>query len=161
MMKKTAIAKASKKVVQDTIELTEDTSKSLLDSFTETWDDLTKMKDELAHSVIDFIQQVHSIVDNPSVSEVIGDKRPELDKLYSVFKSDIEEVSGRIANIRVKHENKTGKISSLEDMTEYSRIFMEYQTIFTELQALLTPTMSSMVLLIDEVSHQQPIEQKV
>lgn len=154
-MKKTSIAKATRKVAQEMIEIDSDVNKNLIDTFTETWDDLTKMKDELAHSVIDFIQQVHSIIDNPTVQQVIGDRKSELDKLYNVFRSDIEEISSRIAGIRVKHESKSGRMTSLEEMTEYSRIFMEYQTIFTELQALLTPTLSSMVLLIDEVSPKQ------
>lgn len=154
-MKKTSIAKATRKVAQEMIEIDSDVNKNLIDTFTETWDDLTKMKDELAHSVIDFIQQVHSIIDNPTVQQVIGDRKSELDKLYNVFRSDIEEISSRIAGICVKHESKSGRMTSLEEMTEYSRIFMEYQTIFTELQALLTPTLSSMVLLIDEVSPKQ------
>lgn len=121
-----------------------------------SWDDLNKLKDDLAARIIDFLGQVNAIVTNLDIIRNLGDKKEHFNKLVNLFFSDINTFSKKVAELRVLHETKFNQISDLEEFDMYNRIAIMYQSLFSELATLITPTLSEIVLLISDVTKHLP-----
>lgn len=151
---KTSIVKAMEE--QDEVLYHESSDVDDLDFLKEKlyqWDDLNTLKDSLGSNIMDFISQVNSLIISPTVISNLKDRKPEFDKLVQVFYSDVSAFSKDVAIIRTKHENKTGAIQTGEDFDEYNRLAIEYHNLFTELSSLVTPTLSSLMVLLSELEQ--------
>lgn len=146
-------------------ELTEELSidrsgdEAALDGNEEGWDDLNLLKDEIATTMLGFVIDTDSVVNNQQVLSMLGDKRAEFDKHISIFYSDIERFTSTIQTLRVEHENRSGRINTMEDLNTFTRLSMSYQTLQVEMQSLLGPTMASIILILHEVvPHSMSVE---
>lgn len=116
-----------------------------------SWNDLNVLKEDLGKNIVEFIGQVNLIITNPDIIANLGNKKEDFNKLVTLFFSDINNFSKKVADLRVQHEDKVGQIGTLEEFDTYNRIAIMYQALFSELATLITPTLSEIVLLISEV----------
>ncbi len=133
------------------IDTTQDTA--ALEKEKYNWDDLTKLKDELGSSILEFVGQVQQIITNKEIINNLGVKKDHFQRLVQVFFSDVNEFSGRFAEIRKEHDGKSGHVNTLTEFNQYNRLAIQYHGLFSELTTLIAPTMSELVLTIAEVAE--------
>lgn len=129
-----------------------------------SWDDLNKLKDELGVSILEFIGQVNCAITNPDVINNLGAQKDHFNKVVNLFFSDINDFSHKVKDIRTEHEHLTGHIDNINDFNNYNRIAIQYQALFSELATLITPTLSDLMLTINDVvkpSGPETINQEV
>lgn len=126
-----------------------------------SWEELNELRQALAEGVLTFTMQVESMVNNPIVSEVLQDKKPEFDRLVQTFMSDTQEFSSKVAQLRAEHEHLSGKITNIDDFGKFNRIALRYENAKDELSVLLAPTISEMVLLINNQHNKREREQEL
>lgn len=147
------LTKAINKVIKDDFKVNTTDDESILENSNFSWDDLTKLKEELGNHILDFVAQVNSTVTNQAVINSLKDQLPYFNKLVMVFFSDINDFSGKVKTLREQHEGKTGPINNITEFDTYNRIAIMYQSYFTELTALVAPTLSDLVLVIAEAAQ--------
>lgn len=128
-----------------------DGDSKLLQENNEGWDDLNHLKNTIAEALIMFRMEVGNILTHKEITDNLGDRRAEFTRLNEVFDTDINRFADTIQELRTRHESKTGSITSVADMNDFTNISMKYQVLQMELHSLLAPTLASMVLLISEV----------
>ena len=116
------------------------------------WDDLTKLKDDLGQSVVEFVSQVNAIVLNPMIIQNLGDKKAHFERVTQVFFSDVANFSSKVKEVREQHEGKTGKVGDLNEYNLYNRLAITYHSLFMELQTLVTPTLGDIVLTVSSLN---------
>lgn len=152
-MKKSVVAAA----VQDHLnQINIDTSgdDAFLRTLTETWDDLNAMKDEMANAVLEFVTQVEEVTRQNVVMENLGNHKLEFDRLLNVFYTDIDGFTKTVENLRVQHENRSGRITTMDELNLYNALGMEYAVLNQKLMTLIAPTITSIILLVNEVTDQ-------
>lgn len=117
-----------------------------------SWDDLNKLKDDLGSTIMDFVYQVKSTIENPQVVNNLGKRSDEFQKLVKLFFSDINGFSNQVKSTRMEHEHRMGRITTLEDYNTYNRLAITYHNLYMELTSLTSPTMSAIVLLISDIT---------
>lgn len=145
------ITKEINKALTSGFHINTDADEDFLKDSNFNWDDLVKLKEELGTSIIQFIGQVQSVITNVDIINNLGDQKAHFDKVVSLFFSDINEFSHRVKNIRTEHEHLSGHISNINDFNKYNRIAIEYQSMFSDLATLMTPTLSDIMLTVNEV----------
>lgn len=123
-----------------------------LEENTEGWDDLSVLKDELAHTLLSFVIDIERITSSPEVLQALGERTAEFNKTLDVFYNDINRFSNTIEELRLQHIGLTGGVTTIEDLNLFTRLSMGYQTLQIELQSLLGPTMANIVLMLHEVA---------
>lgn len=152
--KKKQLATVVKNVIDnDGIMVDMEDDESFLKNNPVSWDELNALKDDLASTTMEFVGQIKSIISNPLVMNNLGDRATELSNLTTLFFSDIKDFSSQVATLRAQHENKSGVITTLEDYDTYNRIAINYHNLYMELSTLTSPTMSSIVVLISDVTE--------
>lgn len=116
------------------------------------WNDLVILKDELGHSIIEFVGQVNALITNPAIINNLGDKKDHFERVVQVFFSDINDFSNKVKELRDQHEQFTGPITDLNQSNLYNRIAIQYNTLYQELQILVTPTLSDLVLTVHSIT---------
>lgn len=116
------------------------------------WDDLNKLKDDLGNTIMNFVFEIKSTIENPQVVNNLGERAPEFQKLVKLFFSDINSFSNQVKSTRLEHETREGRITSLEDYNTYNRLAITYHNLYMELVSLTSPTMSAIVLLISDIT---------
>lgn len=116
-----------------------------------TWDDLNKLKDELGSNILEFIGQVNSIITNKEIISKLGENKDHFNKIINLFFSDINDFSHRVKNIRTEHEHLIGPIHNINEFNNYNRIAINYHSLFSDLATLITPTLSELMLTINDV----------
>lgn len=150
-MKQSAVAAA----VQDHLnQINIDTSgdDAFLQTLPETWDDLNAMKDEMANSVLEFVSQVEEVSRQNVVMENLGSRKLEFERLHDVFYTDIDGFTKTVENLRSQHEHRSGRITTMDELTLYNALGMEYAVLNQKLMTLIAPTITSIILLVNEVT---------
>lgn len=150
---KKKLAQAVENVVNDEeviIDLEDD--ESFLAKNPVDWDDLNKLKDDLGSTIMNFVFEIKSTIENPQVVNNLGERAPEFQKLVKLFFSDINSFSNQVKSTRLEHETREGRITSLEDYNTYNRLAITYHNLYMELVSLTSPTMSAIVLLISDIT---------
>lgn len=150
-MKQSAVAAA----VQDHLnQINIDTSgdDAFLQTLPETWDDLNAMKDEMANSVLEFVSQVEEVSRQNVVMENLGSRKLEFERLQDVFYTDIDGFTKTVEQLRSQHENRSGRITTMEELNLYNALGMEYAVLNQKLMTLIAPTITSIILLVNEVT---------
>lgn len=150
---KKKLAQAVENVVNDEeviIDLEDD--ESFLAKNPVDWDDLNKLKDDLGNTIMNFVFEIKSTIENPQVVNNLGERAPEFQKLVKLFFSDINSFSNQVKSTRLEHETREGRITSLEDYNTYNRLAITYHNLYMELVSLTSPTMSAIVLLISDIT---------
>ncbi|QXN70416.1 hypothetical protein AGENTSMITH_10 [Bacillus phage vB_BspM_AgentSmith] len=124
------------------------------------WNDLNKLKDDLGNTILNFVGQIKSTIENPQVVNNLGDRADEFKKLVTLFFSDISDFSSQVKTTRGEHEHRSGRITSLEDYNTYNRLAITYHNLYMELISLTSPTMSSIVMLISDITADMDIKAK-
>lgn len=156
-------ARAAQKAVGGDFTVDMDSDADLLDKNNEGWDDLNSLKENLANALVEFVIQVQSIVTSPEITSRLGDKRAEFDKLVTVFNVDVNSFASRIEELRAQHEDKTGSVTSIDDMNTFSNLGMKYQVLQVEINSLLAPTLAGLVMIVNDIisddrSNQQSLQ---
>lgn len=138
--KQKQLTKAINDVIKNDFQIVTDDDASLLTDSKFYWDDLTKLKDDLGEHILSFVAQVNSIVTKKEVINNLKDQLAYFNKLVLVFFSDIQEFSGKVRDLRLQHEGKTGPVNDITEFDTYNRIAIMYQSYYNELTALVTPT---------------------
>lgn len=126
-----------------------------------SWDDLNTLKNDLGNTIMEFVSEIKSTVENPQIVNNLGERKGEFEKLITLFFSDINEFSLQVKNIRSEHEQHTGRITTLEDYNTYNRLAITYHNLYMELISLTSPTMSAIVLLISDITNDNGKDVKV
>lgn len=150
-MKQSVVAAA----VQDHLnQINIDTSgdDAFLQTLPETWDDLNAMKDEMANSVLEFVSQVEEVSRQNVVMENLGSRKLEFERLHDVFYTDIDGFTKTVENLRSQHENRSGRITTMDELNLYNALGMEYAVLNQKLMTLIAPTITSIILLVNEVT---------
>lgn len=150
-MKKTTVNAAVNAAINE-LRVDKSGDSELLATSKEGWDDLNVLKNELASSMLTFVVEIDNINNSPELQSLLGSRKPEFDKLLDVFFSDIDRFSKTIETLRNQHEHRSGSITSMEELNEFTRLSMSYQTLQIEINTLLAPTMGAIVLLMHEVA---------
>lgn len=116
-----------------------------------SWDDLFALKEELASALIKFVLEVQNIIGNKTIIENLGDKKEHFEKLVKLFFHDIDNFSKEVGELVKKHEHRRGPIVDLDDFDEYNKIAIQYHVLYTELTNLISPTLTDIILTINEV----------
>lgn len=154
--KRTILKEVEKAVNKDFNMVGDDSDVNLSDY---SWDDLNSLKTELGNAILEFIQQVNSVISNREVIATLGSKLPYFEKLVTTFFSDINEFSSKIAKIRVKHEDMSGPILSIDEYDLYNRLSIGYHSLYVELTTLVPPTLSEIILTIHDAVSSLQVEQ--
>lgn len=152
-MKKTPIGLAAAQVAGDFV-INRSDDQEFLNQNQQGWDDLNELKDLLAQSLLGFVINIDSITSSPELRAMLGGKLVEFDKLLAVFYSDVDRFSKTIQELRAEHEHLSGRITSMEQINDFTRLSMAYQALQMELTSLLSPTMAGIVLLLHEAVPQ-------
>ena len=123
-----------------------------LQDLTFSWDDLNTLKDDLGNTVLGFMGEVQKILTNTEVIAKLGGERAHFEKLVAVFFNDLTAFSGKIKDLRVQHEHRTGRITDLDGFNLYNRLSITYHSLYEELSMLMAPTLSDLVLTISKVT---------
>lgn len=160
-MKKSAVAHGVQGYMN---QLSVDTSEDdkFLNSLPETWDDLNEMKNDTAHAVLEFVMQVEGIGQQQIVIQNLGQHTAEYQKLLTVFYTDIDSFTKSVETLRLQHEGRTGRILSMDDLNLYNQLGMEYAVLNQKLMTLIGPTITSLILIVNEVTEalmpKQPVQ---
>jgi hypothetical protein len=152
---KSIINREVNKVIQNSFSIDKSEDEEALKDKPYYWDDLNKFKEELGNSVLEFVGQVNCIITNPDIIKSVSHNKEHFEKLISTFFSDINEFSGKVRELRIQHENRTGHINDINEFNNYNRIAIAYHALYTELTALITPTLSDLILTISEADQSQ------
>lgn len=114
------------------------------------WNDLSKLREELANNVMQFTLEVSNLANNPSIVSNLGSRLKEFTDTVGLFFSDISAFSERVKQIRSQHEHLEGPITNMTDYNNYNRIAFEYHTLCNDLAILVTPTISQLILITSE-----------
>lgn len=150
-MKRTVTALAASQFVQNSSPTPYD-DQNPLNSLTEGWDDLTAMKNEIAGAVLTFVMQVESVSKQKVVIDNLGVHLQEFQKLQNVFYTDLDGFTKKMEQLRPMHEHRTGPITSMEDLNVYNELAMEYTLLNSQLMTLIAPTITSIILLVDQAT---------
>lgn len=115
------------------------------------WDDLIKLKDDIASEVIKFSIHLHEAVSRPDVMSNLGDMKDEFEQTVMIYGKDIQNFSNKVKAVFSQHEHKTGKVTDMDDYNLYNRLSIEYQAMYCELIDLMNPTLSKLMILIAEI----------
>ena len=115
------------------------------------WDDLIKLKDDIATEVIKFSIHLHEAVSRPDVMNNLGDMKDEFEQTVMIYGNDIQTFSNKVRAVLSQHEHKTGKVTDMDDYNLYNRLSIEYQAMYWELIDLMNPTLSKLMILIAEI----------
>ena len=148
-MKKTVINSAVNRAMNE-VYVDKSGDGAFLAQIGEGWDDLSKLKNELATSMLTFMTEVESILHQPELLTMLGGNREEFNRLMNVFWSDIDRFSKTMQTLRTQHEDRSGALKTMEELNEFTRLSMQYQTLQVEMNSLLAPTMGSIVLILHE-----------
>lgn len=153
-MKKTVINSAVNRAMNE-VYVDKSGDAAFLAEIGEGWDDLSKLKNELATSMLTFMTEVESILHQPELLAMLGANREEFNRLMNVFWSDIDRFSKTMQTLRTQHEDRSGALKTMEELNEFTRLSMQYQTLQVEMNSLLAPTMGSIVLILHESAPQR------
>jgi hypothetical protein len=145
------ITKEINKALSSGFNINTESDEDFLSKSTYNWDDLNKLKEELGISILEFIGQVNCAITNPDIINNLGDQKDHFNKVVNLFFSDINTFSHKVKDIRVVHEHLSGHINNINDFNNYNRIAIQYQALFSELATLITPTLSDLMLTINDV----------
>lgn len=159
-MKQTSISSAVQAVVNGSIRVNTSNDDKLLDTLTETWDDLQEVKNTIAMGVLDFVTQVEQITQQQVIMANLGQHEAEFRRLETVFYSDLNGFTLKVQELRAEHEHRSGAITSLEDLNTYNRLAVEYAALNSQLLTLIGPTITSMIILVNEVVPTIQVQQQ-
>lgn len=130
-----------------------DTSKDqeLLQGQNYNWDDLNALKEELGRSLLEFVGQVDMMLRNPDITNNLGNQTEHFSKTVDIFFKDISDFSEKVKDLRVQHEQLSGPVSDLSQLSLYNRLAMSYHSLCSELTILVGPTISELVLTVSKV----------
>lgn len=150
-MKQTSISAAVRTVAQQAaLTVNTDGDTDALNTLTETWDQLQSMKDTMAAGVLQFVTQVEEITNTPVIMSNLGALETEFRRHEEVFYRDIDGFTKKMQELRLQHENRTGPITSMADLTLYNNLAMEYAALNSQLMNLIGPTIASMIMIVNE-----------
>lgn len=134
-------------------EMTIDTSgdEDLMKEEEYSWDELSKLKEDLASKVVGFMMDMERTIKEPLVIDNLGSREDEFVKTTEIFFRDMDNFSKKVKANRLLHEDKFGKVKDLDELNLYNRCSMGYHTLFTELAALVTPTLGKIMVIISEI----------
>ena len=145
------ITKEINKALTSGFKINTDSDEDFLKDSNYNWDDLIKLKEELGINILEFVGQVNSIVSNEDIINNLGEQRDHFTKVINLFFSDINSFSHKVKDIRAEHEHLSGHINNINEFNKYNRIAIEYQALFSELATLITPTLSDLMITINDV----------
>lgn len=161
-MEKTALSQAVDLAI-DEVYVDKSKDAEFLSNIGEGWDDLNTLKNDMAKSVLTFVMEIESILNHQEIIDMLGEQRSEFNNLVNVFWSDIDRFSKTMQELRSQHEHRSGKLATMEELNEFTRLSMSYQTLQVEMNSLLSPTMAGIVLILHEAAPQsiqtQPVAQ--
>jgi len=114
------------------------------------WDDLIKLKEELAKNILEFTMTVADMAKNTSILANLGPKLKDFLATVELFFKDMNTFSERVKGIRLQHEHLSGPITDMDSYNLYNRLAFEYHSLCNELAILVTPTMSQLILITSE-----------
>lgn len=124
------------------------------------WDELNKLREEVAAGVMGFVYEVSQLYHNPSIVGNLGSKLTDFVNTVGVFFKDMADFSERIKVIREKHEHLSGPITDMASYNKYNLIAFEYHTLCSELAILVTPTMSQLILITSEAVDNTKVKEQ-
>ena len=154
-----AINRQINKLVENSMGNDRSKDAEILANITQKWEDLNALREQLAETVMTFTGQVYGLINHAGVIGVLGDQRPHFDKLVQTFFADVKAFSNRIAALRVQHETRTGKIDNFDDYGTFTNLSLQYQNANDELNVLLAPTLSEMVLIVNDKVYEAHLQQ--
>lgn len=123
----------------------------LLSAQSYNWDDLTRLKDELGHGVLEFTGQVTQLARNEDITKNLGPDTKHFADTVNLFFKEITEFSDRVRVNREQHEHKSGPLASMDEFNVYNRVAMTYHTLCNELTILITPIVTELMLITTKV----------
>jgi len=155
-MRKTSVQSAVAELTKPTV--------SVSDGITETWEELNEIKDTIANGVLEFVGSGEIIRQTPEITQSLGDKTAEFEKLLNLFYTDIDQFTKRMQTLIAEHDGKTGVLTTIEELHLFSSLSAQYLSLGDQLTVLIGPTVGQLMLLINDavpVSNQESGEQHV
>lgn len=144
------ISTAVNKAVNSGFQVNTEGDDELLLSNGYSWDDLNKLREELATSVVTFVTEVGQLAQNESILANLGEELGKFTATVQVFFRDIDDFSNKVKALREKHEHRSGPVTDMDSFSQYNQITFEYHSLCNELTVLVTPTISQLVLIASE-----------
>jgi len=154
-LKKKQIVREIDNVIQNDFNIDISNDEDFLRSSQYNWDDLNKLKTDLGIQIVEFINQVNTVITNPDVVNNLNSNAKQFEKTIGLFFSDINNFSLKVRDIRVQHEHKTGHIDNINDFNQYNRIAIQYQSLFSELAILVSPALADLMMIIADIIPMQ------
>jgi len=151
--KQKPLTKEIDSVFNNNIEINIESDEEFLRKNNYKWEDLNILKEELGKYIIDFVTQVNTIISRQDIVSNLGNKKEEFEKTILTFFEDINKFSIKIKSLADEHKNKNGNITDMNEFDIYNRLAIYYNVYTTELLELVTPTLSNLVLIVSEISH--------
>lgn len=145
------IAMSVKRAAHGDMEIDRSGDEQLLMDENYSWDDLNVLKEELGSSIMSFVLQVKSTLEQPEIINNLGSRSNEFNQTVNLFFSDVDEFSHKVKTNREMHEGRTGHVKDLTEFNLYNQVAMTYHSLFAELGSLITPTISKLMMIISEI----------
>lgn len=147
---RSAIARATDAVINNCMQVDTDKDQDDLLNGTESWEDLDVLVNEIGHLMLNMVDAVDSLTNQTEVLALLKDNYAEFERQRVAFFNDVKTYTDRVKEVQALHLNKSGRMTSIAEMVEYSAISTQYYTMTSELQILLAPSVTSMFLLLNE-----------
>lgn len=147
---KRKINNAIDNIVNQSINLVDEDTTEIYKDLDISWEDLTQLQQSLGQETVNFVTQVMSMVNNPSIVNNLGDDREIFKSTIEIFLRDIHNLSLDIQKLRQKHEGKTGKIENYNDYQLYNEISGKYSNLYTDITLSLTPVITDLIFLANK-----------
>lgn len=140
-----ALNKEINKIVNNNFQVvTDDTA--IENNITSTWDDLISLKNSIAEQIMQFVGSVQAISSNAQLIALIEDKE-HFNKLLRVFFQDVNDYTAKFKDLRLQHEHRTGKISSIEEFEQFNKLAFTYYALSEELLTVITPVVTDIIVI--------------
>ena len=126
-----------------------------------TWDELTQLKDEIGRTIVEFTCNLGMVINNKPVLDCLGEDRPGFEKAVAVLLSDIQNFSGKVKEVRLQHEGKSGVINNVDDYNTYINLSMQYNTLYTEIMLVISPSVTDIMMKLSEAELKYSEQQKL
>lgn len=168
MPKQSRISQAVDLIVNKSISVETAGDMDALVKGTEKWEDIDAMVQEVATTMMEMVNSVEALIAQAGQTGLLlpgSDSHKEFFQHRQSFFDDITQFTKKVQDVRKLHEGKSGRMTTLAELVEFSAVSSNYYDMIGELQILLSPSVTSMFLILNdaaqtakEAAAEQPVE---
>lgn len=141
------LTKEINKLVNNNFQVTTNDD-DIVGNITSTWDEINELKYTISEELLNLVHNVNAIITNDEIIKNISEKdKDKFTRLVNLFFTDVNDYSFKIKELRAQHEEKTGRIESIEEFEKYNRLAFNYYTISNEIISILSPIITEIIVI--------------